>query len=257
MDLFQEEQDARDESAQATAENQQAEDQTKSDWNQQQAKTAIYSSIANVNTEASKWTQAKGLLDETIGRIKHSVSTYPGLDTSNPALLVGQLLLVVCGVSGAYALDYFLFSSFTGFILEMTGSSASFLVAARFIVPAIIVSLELALATLIDYHRRKANVFAVVAFTVLAGATLVALSSMTTATLLAGQGITSFGEMSLIEKLLMIPMMLFSALPHAILLFSGRIGGEGKAVVFVLLRRRKARKINKEVLQYANMALFE
>ena len=244
LNLFRKEQDARDEGQRADAEREAVNQRKAQQDARDEAEEEMDDLVNEIHRHTRRADKAKGMRDETIDRLQHATRANSTLDTGDPLQLVSQLMVVLLGIVGAYCFDYILFSSFVNYLLTLIGVTKGFLFWARVVVPAVVIGLELVLSALLYSAKQKAGTWrspAVIGWTILAVATLVALSIMTAATILAGEQVESLWDMTLGQIMLMFPVTVFSAVPHAILLFSGRMGHEGKAMIFIIWRRFRAR----------------
>lgn len=249
IDLFQQEQAARQAGEQAMAARLAATEQAATEAARNEAEEKTYGLFDRIHDKAAPAERVKGKRDEALGRLRSAIQANPGLDSGDPMQTVARLSVVLLGLGGAYVLDLILFSSLVSYLLQMVGiDSASALVGiARVVVPAMIVAVEVVIATLLYSAKQKAgNRFrgAVLGWTILAIAMAVGMSALTAATFVAGEGVDSFFDLTLADLLLMVPITVFSGIPHAIVLFSGRYGSEGKAHLYLLWRRFRVRWLN-------------
>lgn len=250
MNIYHEEQKAREAGQQAEAARRAEVKRTATEAARNESRQTVIRLFDRIHVHDKLIVRAEGRRDEALDRLKRTIQAMPGLDNGDPMKTMARLSVVLLGIIGAYALDLLLFSSLVSYLLQMVGvdPASAFADGARLAVPAVIVGVEVVIATLLYSAKQKAyNRFrgAALGWTILAVAMAVGMSTLTAATFVANQGAESPFDLTLADLMLIIPITVFSAIPHSIVLFSGRYGPEGKAYLFLLWRRFRVRWLNR------------
>lgn len=181
-------------------------------------------------------------------------------DMGNPARFASLLSIVFLSAIAALLIDYFWLGLSTEFILDLAGTDEDSLFAqlAKVAIPIVVIILEATLAGLIYTSYLKSKLRGMALFWgAFAVAFLVCLCLATASALIASSEADSIGEMDVWEILLMIAYTGLSSLPHVIILFSGRLGYEGKGLLYVMIRWRWAQWLNLRYDRRASATLAE
>lgn len=257
VNLFTDEQAALAEAAPAIARKRALKERVERETARIKEETTIDQIVDVIHKHARRADNAQAGRDESRERNRQAAIDNADLDTEDPLQDVGQLLMVAV-IPAAYLLDYFLFNNFVTYMLAASQPSESYLFWARLIAPAVVVMVEVVLATLLYAAWRKADTWrdpAFIAWGALSVATMLGFSLITAATMVASEGAASMWDLTAWEVMLLVPATVFSAIPHALLLFSGRTGYYGKVLVYKNGRRWWIRRLDRRYTRQADKAV--
>ena len=242
VNIFAREQQAIDEAERAAQENQaqtardELDDQRIPDLKAIDRRTAkVYRLVKRANHIKTRFRDALN---------RHLDTVKPRLD---PVEMVSRLIVVLLAVFAAFALDYFWLGISASFLMELDGidSDSTYGEIAKVVIPLVVIVIEMSIATLMyDAYSKSRLKGAALLWGAAAVALIIGLCIITASTLIEKSDADALGDMSLSEWGLMIAYTIMSALPHLVILFSGKMGVLGKAQVFYLIRRFRVQRLN-------------
>ena len=256
VNLFHDEQAARAEAAPTIAQNKAREERDRRERARPKAEAETDKHVDAVNRHARRADSAQSKRDELRERNREAVKDNADLDTGNPIQDVSQHLAIAV-IPAAYILDVLLFKNFVSYMLASSQNESN-LTPALLIVSAAVVLVEVFLATQLYGALRDARTWrnpAVIAWGVLAVVFMLGCSLVTGATLIANEGASSMWDLNVWQFGLLIPAVMIAAIPHAMLLFSGRAGYFGKALLYKNIRRGRIRFLDRLYAYHADKAV--
>lgn len=203
--------------------------------------TKLEEAVDKTNSLASRAKAWLTKATEAKQRFLNSETKNSSIDVSDTVRHVRQLLVFLLAIVVAFNIDKYFFGAFTEYLLGLLGQGQEVLETARWVVPLVVIALEVLVSVQIYTHRAARNWISLAAVSVLGVTMILGFSAVTTATFLEAQGAEAVWDLSFIQMLLSAPMLFVSICVHSLIVFSGKLGHEAEGYLILLTLRLHVR----------------
>jgi len=215
----------------------------------------LFKAVDRIHASSKRKDHFESKRNQAVKRLEKTIEANPILDDGDPIKAVTRVPLVVFGLIGAFAIDFFLFGVMSSYLLSMQEVNLVTRWVAKVVIPLTVVVIEAVISSLLvraTLDRKRLTSFA---WRTLSVTFVVFIGSYTGSMVIANEGADSIFDLEGGKLGLLLLIVSISVLPHIVLLFGGKPGYEGKALLLIYGKRFLVRWYDRKYRKHFDKAV--
>lgn len=215
----------------------------------------LFKAVDRIHASSKHKVHFEDTRNQAVKRLEKTIEANPILDDGDPIKTITRVPLVVFGLIGAFAIDFFLFGVMSSYLLSMQEANWVTRWVAKVVIPLTVVAIEAVVSSLLvraTLDRKRLTSFA---WRTLSVAFVVFIGSYTGSMVIANEGADSIFDLEGGKLGLLLLIVSIAVLPHIVLLFGGKPGYEGKALLLIYGKRFLVRWYDRKYRKHFDKAV--